>query len=166
MVTGTRIKYFPFFFCCPFFSPFFFRPGSPPSACCGGVHSYQVRSMSLRSDRLLATSCHHPLAPVAVVHMCVYISLPSAMYVAGDQTRDQVAVFRLKKIRPGRPMTRNLPKSTNQTFHIQASIEQPTVKIAILCILNPFRTPVPFWGHSTQIPSHLFSIVPKTRLRS
>ena len=30
---------------------------------------------------------------------------------------------------------------------------------------NPFRTPVPFWGHTTQIPSSLSSIVPKTRLR-
>ena len=32
--------------------------------------------------------------------------------------------------------------------------------------VNPFRTPVPFWGHTTQIPSNLSPIVPKTRLRS
>ena len=32
--------------------------------------------------------------------------------------------------------------------------------------VNPFRTPVPFGGHTTQIPSHLPPIVPKTRLRS
>ena len=31
---------------------------------------------------------------------------------------------------------------------------------------NPFRTAVPFWGHNTQIPSHVSPIVPKTRLRS
>ena len=31
--------------------------------------------------------------------------------------------------------------------------------------LNPFRTPVPFWGQGTQIPSNLSPIVPKTRLQ-
>ena len=30
--------------------------------------------------------------------------------------------------------------------------------------LNPFRTPVPFWGQGSQIPSNLSPIVPKTRL--
>ena len=32
--------------------------------------------------------------------------------------------------------------------------------------INPFRTPVPFWGRGTQIPSNLSPIVPKTRLQS
>ena len=32
--------------------------------------------------------------------------------------------------------------------------------------INPFRTPVPFWGQATQIPSNLSPIVPKTRLQS
>ena len=32
-------------------------------------------------------------------------------------------------------------------------------------IFNPFRTPVPFWGQGTQIPSNLSPIVPKTRLQ-
>ena len=32
--------------------------------------------------------------------------------------------------------------------------------------LNPFRTPVRFWGQGTQIPSNLFPIGPKTRLQS
>ena len=31
--------------------------------------------------------------------------------------------------------------------------------------LIPLRTPVPLWGHTTQIPSKLSSIVPKTRLQ-
>ena len=32
--------------------------------------------------------------------------------------------------------------------------------------LNPFRTPVPFRGEGTQIPSNLSPIAPKTRLPS
>ena len=32
--------------------------------------------------------------------------------------------------------------------------------------LNPFRTPVPFWGQTIPIPSNLPPIVPKTRLQS
>ena len=32
-------------------------------------------------------------------------------------------------------------------------------------LINPFRTPVPFWGHAIQIPSSLSQIVPKTGLR-
>ena len=40
------------------------------------------------------------------------------------------------------------------------------VDIELWNTLNPFRTPVPFWGHTTQNPSSLSSIVRKTRLRS
>ena len=33
-------------------------------------------------------------------------------------------------------------------------------------LFNPFRTPVPFWGQGSQIPSNLSPITPKTRLQS